>query len=83
MQHFRLGNSTSLYSKAFAKFRRQQAGYVIPWVLAVLGLAVLAAAAAALIRYLRNTRARMALFIDEARRYARRREKQRKTGKPA
>ena len=69
MEHFRLGNSPDLYSKAFAKQRKIDAEKIMPWVGAVLGAALLAFLIFRLVRALRRSRDRWRFFREEVRKY--------------
>ncbi|HIW73294.1 MAG TPA: hypothetical protein H9684_03135 [Firmicutes bacterium] len=69
MEHFELGNSPELYSKAFAKQRKIDAEKVIPWVVgAVLSLLGVFLAVQAVLA-LRRSRERWRFFREEARKY--------------
>ncbi len=69
MEHFRLGNSPDLYSKAFAKQRKIDGEKIMPWVGAVLGAALLAFLIFRLVRALRRSRDRWRFFREEVRKY--------------
>ncbi len=69
MEYFRLGNSKTLYSKAFEKHRNAVLKDLLPWILLGVGSLGVLALLFAGIRQLKRSKARYVFFRQEAARY--------------
>ena len=69
MEHFRIGASPMLYSKAFSKIRQQTAEQIMPWIFIALAALILVYFVLFLIRYVKKTKSSVELFFYSAKKY--------------